>query len=262
MSENIQIHQLPAAGRNLLNTDKIAIDDASGISKHLTGEEINANFLGIQEVLIVSTPGQTDFTLSGTPIGNAALAFYWNGQLRERGVAYIQVGTSLTWLDPDGYTLQTTDKLIAIYNVANGGDGIKEVFLACTDYNGSLGNYRVRSIAGTGSHRFTFPGIPDDFNSLISINLVGIVSAGAAGSGKDIDIFSDYAADDEVYNNHTESDTTSTYDFTGKTNTKIDVIDLSGILVNLSAGDSFGIFVDHKAIGGTIYYLGIRLKYL
>lgn len=45
MSESIQINQLPAAGRNLLNTDKIAIDDGNGISKYLTGEEINANFL-------------------------------------------------------------------------------------------------------------------------------------------------------------------------------------------------------------------------
>jgi hypothetical protein len=238
----------------------------SGVNKSITGEklkdEVISEILGVEDNLTISSPGQTAFTLSGTPVSNASFALFLNGQLRVRGTDYTQTGTSVTWLDPGGLTLVTADTLIARYNVLNGGNGVKEVFLACTDYNANLGNYRTRSISATGGQRFAFPGIPEDFNSLVSIYLVGIVSSGADGSGKDIDIYTDYGGNNELYNIHTESDTTSTYDLTGQTNKRTNVIDLSTVLTNLGAGDSIGLFVDHKGIGGAINYIGIQLKYL
>jgi hypothetical protein len=62
------------------------------------------------------TLSQTIFTLSSTPSGPAAFSLYLNGQLRLRGTDYTQAGTILTWLDPGGLTLLTTDELIARYN--------------------------------------------------------------------------------------------------------------------------------------------------
>lgn len=135
----------------------------------------------------------------------------------------------------------------------------KEIFVAATDYNANLGNIRTREIGGTGAHRFTFS-IPSDFVSLVSCDLIGIISTGAAGSGRDIDLSSDYGAIGEAYNIHTESDTTTTYDFTGKAN-QYASIDISTVLSSLSAGDFVGVFVDHNAIGGSIDYIGIKLIY-
>lgn len=68
------------------------------------------------EDAFIPTLSQTIFTLSSTPSGPAAFALYLNGQLRLRGTDYTQSGTTLTWLDPGGLTLLTTDELIARYN--------------------------------------------------------------------------------------------------------------------------------------------------
>jgi hypothetical protein len=125
--------------------------------------------------------------------------------------------------------------------------------------NANLGNHRVRNIAGTGGHRFEFR-IPDDFLSLNSLSLICVPGSGTDGSGKDIDLHSDYFSSNEAYNNHTESDTTSTYDFTGQLN-KGTELDVTAVFTNISAGDKCGLFVDHNSIGGTISYIGIEIDY-
>ena len=138
------------------------------------------------------------------------------------------------------------------------GGAVHLFFIGC-DYNANYGNYRVRSLAGTGGQRFTFH-VPDNFSSLVSLNLIAICSSGAAGSGRDIDLFSEYGAIDEDYDTHSESNTSITYDFTGKTD-KIIEIDISSVFTSLDAGDYCGIFIDHNAIGGTLYYIGVELQY-
>lgn len=127
------------------------------------------------------------------------------------------------------------------------------------EFDSNLGNYRVQTIAGTGAFRFSFR-VPDDFASLISLNLMFIVAPGAAGPNKDIDLTSDYAALGEVYNTHSQSDTTTLYDFTGQDN-KWTAMDISGLFSSLSAGDFCGLLVDNNAIGGNLYVLGINIVY-
>ena len=85
-------------------------------------------------------------------------------------------------------------------------------------------------------------------------------SAASISWKKDIDLYSNYHAAGENYNNHSESDTTSTYDFTGMTDKGIE-IDISGIFSNIQAGDLCGIQVDHKSIGGAIDYLDVYGEY-
>ncbi len=72
-----------------------------------------------------------------------------------------------------------------------------------SDYSGNLGDFRVRPVGSSGSHRFTFI-IPDDFVSLVSLHLIGVPAAGAAQVNRDIDISSDYGGTDELYFTHSE----------------------------------------------------------
>jgi hypothetical protein len=75
------------------------------------------------ENLTISTPGQTAFTLASTPIDPAKSQLYLNGQLRKYGGGedYTISGTSLTWNDPGGVTLLTTDDFQIWYNISIGG---------------------------------------------------------------------------------------------------------------------------------------------
>lgn len=135
----------------------------------------------------------------------------------------------------------------------------RQIFYNATDYNNNNGSYRNRNIGGAGGHRFTWQ-IPDDFASLESLLLIGIISAGAAGASKDIDLTSEYALLGEVSNQNSETDNTTLYDFTGLSG-RIGSIDLSTVFGSLQANHFCGVFVDHNAIGGAISYLGIQLKY-
>lgn len=128
-----------------------------------------------------------------------------------------------------------------------------------SDYSANLGNFRVRAIASSGSHRFTFI-IPDDFVSLVTLHLIGIPASGAAQANRDIDIASDYGGADELYFTHSESDTSITYDLSGAVNL-IKHLDISSVFSNISAGDTCGILVDHNGVGGTINYIGIEVEY-
>ncbi len=138
-------------------------------------------------------------------------------------------------------------------------DTFRAVFFSI-EPDANLGDHRVQNITGSGSHRFEFQ-IPADFLALEKLILILSPTAGAAGSGKDIDISSDYATFGEAFNFHSESDTTSVYDFTGETDQIVE-FDITGIFTSIGPRDICGIFVDHKTIGGSIRYFGIELEYM
>ena len=127
-----------------------------------------------------------------------------------------------------------------------------------SDYGDYVGDYRTKPITTSGEYRFNFR-TPSNYVSLVSLKLVGIVSSGAAGDGKNIDIQSDYAAIGEPPTTHSESDSTSTYN--GLTANQWYGLDISGLFDSLAAGDNGGIYVKHNAIGGDIDYIGVILKY-
>jgi hypothetical protein len=74
----------------------------------------------------------------------------------------------------------------------------------------------------------------------------------------DIDISSDYGGLGEVYNANSETNTTITYSVTVDQLTGLDV---SSVYSAVAANDFCGLFVDQNAIGQTMYYLGIYLRY-
>lgn len=219
-------------------------------TKIATTAYVDNGIVPIVDTLTISSPGQTAFTLSQTPNSNASVNVYLNGQ---RSTTYTLVGVSLTWT---GVTLATSDELIAWYGSA-GTSSDKYIFLAATNYDSNDTGYRGQAIAGTGSQYFTFV-IPSDFNSFV-INPRFIVTARSGVTGVDIDLSSTYAGNGEVKNTHTESDTTSTYDFSVADT--FYTIDLSGILSSVSAGDRIGIYFDNKGIGTTLDVYGIEYTY-
>lgn len=119
-----------------------------------------------------------------------------------------------------------------------------------------VGDYSSLSLGSNGSVNITFE-FPDDFTTLQELCVVGIpVSTFVA---KDIDLTSDYAALGELYNNHQGSDTTTTYSGTADTILEYDATALFG---SASAGDYAGLMIKHNAIGATIRYLGLRMRYI
>lgn len=101
----------------------------------------------VQDLLTVTSDGQTVFALTSTPVSNDAFSLYLNGQLRLRGTDYTQTGTVVTWLDPGGVILLIPDELIARYNDIGGSAGVDSfegrtgiVVGVLNDYDASLVN--------------------------------------------------------------------------------------------------------------------------
>lgn len=127
------------------------------------------------------------------------------------------------------------------------------------EFGNSTGDYRGESIAGTGDVNFTFI-IPLDAVILIDVSLIIIPADAAAMPSLDIDLNSDYGKIGELANTHSETDTTSTYDYSGLTNRK-GRLSLMSVLSVAEAGDVCGVNVDHNAIGGTVFMLGYEFIY-
>jgi len=137
-----------------------------------------------------------------------------------------------------------------------GGTGL--IFFQA-EYDKDLGDYRVFTLGGGASFQFNIAA-PFDFVSINTMDLIVIPSAGAAGSGKDIDLFSSYALLGEAFNANTESDTTTVYDLSGTTN-QFFAFDVSGVFTSLAAGHVCGLTVTTNSIGGDLNVIGIRMLY-
>lgn len=176
--------------------------------------------------------GTEELTVLAVPTGNLSTT---DGQV----VAYSATNNELEFVSPSSG--QTREAFFQI-QLAN-------------NYN----DYRTRGIGSSGTFRLNFS-VPTDFGTLTSIEAIVAPTGGSAASGRDIDLFSDYGAIGESTTNHSESDTTITFDFSGSAD-EWTAMDLSSVFSSLAAGDQCGIFIDHNAVGGTVEYLGIRLIY-
>lgn len=121
-------------------------------------------------------------------------------------------------------------------------------------YNG----YNTISVNQSSDFDIAFH-IPKDFGTLVSAKLICIPGAGAGGSGKSITLSSQYAAEGEDYDENTESDTDN-YTLAASADI-IGSLDLSAVLSDLDPLDIVSVNIQHNAIGGTVYYIGLELKY-
>lgn len=143
--------------------------------------------------------------------------------------------------------------------VATGTGGPTRTVWFASDLPQVEQNYQTRSIGATGSRNWTFA-IPLDFGELVSLEAIGIPSAGAAGAARDIDFNSNYALVGEAITANAESDTGTLYDLTG-TSGEFFAFDVSVVFSALQPGHICGLEIDHNGIGGNIEYVGIRLVY-
>ena len=74
----------------------------------------------IHDPLTISSPGQTLFTLGQAPADGTLAILTLNGQIRKYGISddFTISGTTLTWNDPGGVTLKTTDDFQIWYDIA------------------------------------------------------------------------------------------------------------------------------------------------
>lgn len=174
-----------------------------------------------------------------------------------RGIRETSGPTELTIGDiPDGYNLQRSGS--SVIGVEPIDSPTKEVFYLA-EGNSNTGDFRTRSIGASGSWNFTFY-IPHDFNSIIDLVAVAAATGGGAvGTGKDIDLSSDYGGIGEQGTVNSETDTASTYTIPAVG--ELFELDLTPVFSNLDPGDICGVNIDHNGIGGSVDYLGIRLRY-
>jgi len=132
---------------------------------------------------------------------------------------------------------------------------VKEKFFSPNNDTANQDNYGVRSAGSTAQSFFSFM-IPEDFVSLISLDIILFVQSTVGPV--DIDLNSSYGlvGQDRIFN--AESDTTTTYNFTAD---QIAEIDASVVFSSLVAGHICGLNVDHNGIGATAKYLGIKMRY-
>ena len=140
------------------------------------------------------------------------------------------------------------------------GNVNKTVFFPANLQSGTdQGSHRIVSQKKNEEITYGFS-VPEDFGELVSLEMIGIPSVGAAASGQNIDLFSDYGGIGEAITEHSEAEIATAYDFTGLS-LKFATIDVSVVFVSLAAGDICGLTIDHQNIGGTIGYKGIKLVY-
>lgn len=118
-----------------------------------------------------------------------------------------------------------------------------------------LGDMFIYFIGGALEGAIAFR-VPYDFTSITSAE--AIIIPDQTNATTNIDINSDYGAIGEAYNNHSESDTASTYNLTQN---QIYALDVSGILTGIAAGDYVGIRITAGAGGDTHNFIGFRLRY-
>ena len=126
------------------------------------------------------------------------------------------------------------------------------------EYDATHLTYRVQNIAASGSWPFTFR-IPPDFRVVNDVRIVFIPQTGAGGSGKNIDLESNYGTPGNPASQFNETDAVSTYDLGTVGN--LETYTLMSVLNNLAAGQFCGVEVQHNAIGGTVSYLGVCVSY-
>jgi len=97
--------------------------------------------------------------------------------------------------------------------------------------------------------------VPADFNSLTFAKL--LIRPNTTDASFNLDIYTYYGADEEAYNTHSDSDTTSTYSFTAD---QFKTIDISSMLSSIAAGD----YVLVTVIGNENHddaLIGLHVKY-
>lgn len=120
------------------------------------------------------------------------------------------------------------------------------------------GDYLMAGLDAAGDNCYCSFRVPSDFSSLTSVKVVFVVSTTGT---IDWTVNTDFGADGETYNTHSDSDTA---DALGLTDNKIKVLDISDAFTGLVAGDYCGVklTLDDRGVGPTtIKVIGLEFNY-
>ncbi|MBU0958340.1 MAG: hypothetical protein KKB31_00185, partial [Nanoarchaeota archaeon] len=131
----------------------------------------------------------------------------------------------------------------------------KEVFFPIDATDANFGDFRTKSLSSGNALRTNFQ-VPSDFSTLVSLEII-LVPTGTNVVAP-VDLYSDYGTIEEVYNQHSESLSTT---WNLDTADNFYAMNISGVFTNLNAGDFCGIQIDEGVFGFTTHYLGIKLRY-
>jgi hypothetical protein len=206
---------------------------------------------GSIETLNIVSDGQTSFTLSNTPTSIFGIILN-QGTFVKYGIDFIVSGNILTWLNPNGITIDIGDTAYFIYSYTASSP------LPVTKYmqipiTGTLSTSNVfypfdsflTNSSSTIGIMYTFD-VPDDLTTLISLTLPGFVHSSSAGGGPYNYTFTvNYAVDGELSGAHTTTFVKSK-NFTGVSATTLQkpMFDLTSDLSStIVAGRKIGIAI-------------------
>lgn len=110
---------------------------------------------------------------------------------------------------------------------------------------------------GSGTITYLTLKVPHDYTSITSAQVI-VYHQDINKSTVDIDITADYGAVGEAFNNHSESDTASTYNFTAN---ELTAIDISSELTGIAVDDYVKIAVTVNTADLELWIYGIRFRY-
>lgn len=119
----------------------------------------------------------------------------------------------------------------------------------------TVGDHIGNNISVNGSANIEFL-VPINYASTFGAHIC-VIPGGTVAA--DIDLDSDYGQVGELYNAHSESDTTVSFPFTLNT---IGVIDIASVLSSLSAGDMVGVKLSNNGVTGGYLIAGFLFQYI
>lgn len=220
-----------------------------GIFKQKSGSDIELKKLAKDAgagspVSVVDNPGdnQIDFDIVNNGINNARLA---------------QMATLTIKGNDTGGAANPQDLTVAEVKALLGLDVCTHYFE--TDRGDDADNMRGLNVGANSALNISFA-IPPDFLSIVSVEAIVKVSAGAAQTARNIDLTSNYGGIGESTTTHSETDAAITYDLSG-TSGEFFALDISSVFSSLAAGDLCGIELDHNGLGGALDYFFVKLVY-
>jgi len=131
---------------------------------------------------------------------------------------------------------------------------ISEMFFQADGCDHDCGYWKTKEVTASGMGLFSFY-VPFNMVSIQQIKLVGISNV---TGNKSIELYSQYAGIGDDKDTNEESDLAKTFDLISE---QFFELDISSVFTNIAAGEHGTIQIAHKAVGGSLYYRGIKVKY-
>ncbi len=136
----------------------------------------------------------------------------------------------------------------------------RELWVPCTAGTqgpGATGDFVTFLLGALNNKAYMTFQVPTGFASIVAAEVIVIPTVTEANSNWDID--TDYGAEGEAYNIHSEADAARVYNTVAN---QLFAIDISGELSAIVAGDYVGVRINLGDAADIVYIIGLRFRYL